>query len=237
MDELGRWGKENASASFNFAKPLVDRLVADTREDKMDSFLAGLSGGWGRRERQALARELPPRPLFRVVAVRHGMGHHNDLGGGLSLFNRDATLNRVGRTQAEAAAAVLGNCGLLDQLDLVVVSPFTRTLETAALLLAAASEGRRDSVRTIVHPLAAEHTLLRSGLQQGDRGSTAAELREAFPLAQYPQFDFSQIDRYCEERGLADGKWWHHHAPSSADTTLLDGLLPHETQSSFEQRA
>ena len=105
MDELGRWGKENASASFNFAKPLVDRLVADTREDKMDSFLAGLSGGWGRRERQALAREMPPRPLFRVVAVRHGMGHHNDLGGGLSLFNRDATLNRVGRTQAEAAAA------------------------------------------------------------------------------------------------------------------------------------
>jgi hypothetical protein len=46
----------------------------------------------------------------------------------------------------------------------------------------------------VVHPLAAEHTLLRSAMQQGDRGSKAAELRERFPAAEHPQFDFGEVE-------------------------------------------
>ena len=231
MDELGKWGKEHVNDSWNLAKPMVDRLVSELREDKMQSFLTGLSTGWGRREIKALSREMPPRPQIRVVVVRHGMGHHNDLGGGLSMFNRDATLNEVGRMQSEAAGAVLAATGQLARLDLVVVSPFSRTLETAALLLSAAVD-RGHTIPTVVHPLAAEHTLLRSAMQQGDRGSTAAELRLAFPAAEYPQFDFSTIDEYCAERGITDGKWWHH--VQDAEDQLV---IPHETMASFERRA
>ena len=32
----------------------------------------------------------------RVVVIRHGMGHHNDLAGALSFLKRDAHLNDVG---------------------------------------------------------------------------------------------------------------------------------------------
>ena len=47
MEELGKWGKEHVNDSWNLAKPMVDRLVSDLREDKMKSFLTGLSTGWG----------------------------------------------------------------------------------------------------------------------------------------------------------------------------------------------
>jgi len=204
MDELGPWGKRNANHSANVAKPLVDRIVGGIREEKMDSFLAGLRTGWGRRELAAMVTPPPPRPQIRVLTVRHGMGHHNDMHGGLSMFNRDASLNHVGVAQAEAAGAVLAASSQFEKLDLVVVSPFRRTLETAAHMFAAAPD-RGRSIRTLVHPLAAEHTLLRSGVQQGDRGSTAAQLRELFPASDYPQYDFDEIDRYCEENGLEDG--------------------------------
>ena len=53
----------------------------------------------------------PPRPWFRLVVVRHGMGHHNDMGGALSIFNRDATLNEVGQQQAAAVQARVANSG------------------------------------------------------------------------------------------------------------------------------
>ena len=233
MDALGKWGKENSHEAFNVAKPLVDKLVADARSEQLDAFLKGLSGGWGRREIQALKQPLPRRPFFRIVVVRHGMGHHNDLHGGLSLFNRDATLNDVGKRQSEAAGAVLAASGYLQQLDLVVVSPFRRTLETAALMMSAAPN-KGHTTQTVVHPLAAEHTLLRSAVQQGDRGSTSEELRAAFPAELFPQYDFSQIDSYCAENGLQDGKWWHHN---TADDGLLEAVMPHETHQSFEARA
>jgi broad specificity phosphatase PhoE len=45
--------------------------------------------------------------MGRLVVVRHGMGHHNDMGGALSIFNRDATLNEVGQQQAAAAQVQL----------------------------------------------------------------------------------------------------------------------------------
>ena len=215
MDELGAWAKGHANHPANVAKPVLDRLVSGIREDKMEEFLAGLTTGWGRRELAALATEEPPRPQIRVLTVRHGLGHHTDMHGGLSLFNRDASLNQVGISQAEAAGAVLAASGHFDKLDLVVVSPFRRTLETAAHMLLAAQD-RGHSIRTVVHPLAAEHTLLRSGLQQGDRGSTAEQLRELFPATDYPQYNFEEIDRYCAARGLQDGKWWHHkNGPAS----------------------
>ena len=196
--------------------------MAGQRDDKLGHFHRGLYYGWGRREAAALAEPPPPRPAFRLVVVRHGMGHHNDMGGALSLFNRDATLNDVGQQQCRAVHETLTATGALRSLDLVVVSPFTRALETAATVLGE-SAGRP---LTFVHPLAAEHTLLRSAMQQGDRGSTAEELRRRFPAADFPQYDFTPVEEYCAATGITNGKWWHHDADED-----------HESPAAFALRA
>ncbi len=129
----------------------------------MEEYLTGLDSGWGplaldtlrasQKEEQQQEQE-----RFRVVTVRHGMGHHNDAGGALSVFNRDATLNDIGHQQAHKSGEALQAVGFLPRLDLIVVSPFTRTLETAVGILGGYC---RPKLRTIVHPLAAEHTLQR----------------------------------------------------------------------------
>merc|ERR1712196_508705 len=121
------------------------------------------------------------------------MGHHNGLGGALSTFNRDATLNKVGIAEATAVGEELERMGITETFDLIVVSPFTRTLETAAFMLGS----RARSLPTVVQPLCAEHTLARSTMQQGDRGSTAEELQAIFPTEQFPQYDFATLQEYC----------------------------------------
>ena len=156
------------------------------------------------------------------MTVRHGMGHHNDGGGAASFANRDATLNSVGQEQAKASGEALLNAGVLEQFDLVVVSPFTRTLETAAHLMGVSPKG--GQIPTIVHPLAAEHTLRRAVVQQGDRGSTTDTLRKQFKG--YPQYDFATVDSYCCEKNIKGGKWWHHGADRD-----------YETPFSFKKRA
>lgn len=175
----------------------------------------------------ALLRPLGADTTARVVCVRHGMGHHNDGFETASFMNRDSELNRIGQAQATHAGELLRAVGLLDapQKTLVVISPMRRTLQTALLLLGA----DEWQCPTIVQPLAAETNVssrfrapglikhLVSAVQQGDHGSTAAELRQQFPAARHPQFDFSTVDRYCEEMGsrwapggAEEGKWWHH---------------------------
>ena len=44
-----------------------------------------------------------------------------------------------------------------------------------------------------------------SNVQQGDHGSTPAELRDEFPEAGYPQFDFHSVTRFCEEAHIPTG--------------------------------
>eukprot|EP01059_Diplonema_ambulator_P011069 TRINITY_DN21039_c0_g1_i1.p1 TRINITY_DN21039_c0_g1~~TRINITY_DN21039_c0_g1_i1.p1 ORF type:complete len:858 (+),score=242.15 TRINITY_DN21039_c0_g1_i1:249-2576(+) len=168
---------------------------------------------------------MTPRPpqSVRVILVRHGMGHHNDLMGAASHANRDALLNPVGITQARRLGKVLRSVGAFDSNTLIVVSPFRRALQTAAEALGET----HATYQTIITPLAAEHTLHRSTVQQGDRGSTAAELRNCFSKEKYPEYDFSTVDKYCEEQGIKSGQWWHHGPPPRFA----------ETYSSFTRRA
>jgi len=225
MAKLGGLGKK--FRKWTPGARAVDSVVNSMRRTNLGDFNKGLQRGWGVDELAAMHAEPPatmegmPRAA-RVLVLRHGMGHHQDLGGALSIFNRDATLNDVGRAQASAVGDELQRTGISESLDLVVVSPFTRTLETAALALGT----RARSVKTIVQPLCAEHTLARSTMQQGDRGSSPEELRRAFPLEDFPQYDFSCVADYCESRGLEGGKWWLHNAGEW-----------HESHASFSRRA
>lgn len=177
------------------------------RSQNLQRFHTGLSSGWGARELPVMASP-PPAGASRVLAVRHGMGRHNDLRGAVSAVNRDAGLNAAGREQARTMADALCQFGVASDLDLVVVSPFKRTLEMAALMLGP----RATSSSTCVQPLCAEHTLRRSAVQRGDRGSTVDELTRAFPAEEFPQYDFGTVRTYCSERNIEDGRWWRHGA-------------------------
>ena len=168
-------------------------------------------------------QKVDPAEGVEVVMIRHGMGHHNDLMGACSGLNRDSELNPTGVLQAQRLGCVLRSVGGYDANTLVIVSPFRRALQTAAEVLG--DDAR--SMKTIVAPLAAEHTLYRSAVQKGDRGSTAVHLGTLFPPHLYPQFDFSTIETYCTERHITKGQWWHHAPPPSIG----------ETYSSFRRRA
>jgi len=186
----------------------------------MQRFRAGLESGWGVRELPVLLEAAPPAAV-RILAARHGMAKNNDLRGVFSCFNRDACLNDVGWAQAQAVGAALEQLNVGGSFDLVVVSPFTRALQTASAILGK----HTNKVPTLVQPLCAEHTLLRSAVQRGDRGRTADELERAFPKAEFPQYDFEPLKRYCTDRGLEAGKWWAHSAGEW-----------HETRTGFSSR-
>lgn len=184
---------------------------------------------WFRRELNALEKPMWEGACSRIVVVRHGMGEHNDLGGALSLLKRDANLNDVGQEQARVTGDELRNAGYMSNpVDLVVVSPFTRTLETAAHLLA----GDACRIPHVVQPLCAEHSTIGSEIKLGDQGNTPDTLRQRFPSKDYPQYDFSSVEQYCEEHRINVGKtpaekneWWRH------------GPSQYETPESFKQRA
>ena len=112
----------------------IDAIVQEYREKTLRDSRSGLESDWWPRALQAMAQPMPGAPNFRVVTVRHGMGYHNDLAGANSFANRDAKLNHIGEQQARDSGKVLLEAGILKQLDLVVVSPFTRTLQTATTL-------------------------------------------------------------------------------------------------------
>jgi len=174
--------------------------------------------------------------VLRVIVVRHGFGEHNrwyQLG---SLAHRDARLDDIGKAEAEIVGRAMAEVGIIELLDLAVISPFRRTLETAQNLLAGAigvdeeqllrqpmCESRKSDtshkVKTLIQPLCAEDTMSRAAMLQGNLGSPAADLKQ-----QYPMFDFSPLEEYCEDDGTDE--WWRHH----------NGASSYETQSSFEQR-
>lgn len=177
-------------------------------------------------EASKLKERLPTGAVVRVVCVRHGMGHHNDGFELASFMNRDAELNRIGFEQARQTGELLRAHGAFRSKFVAVVSPMRRTLQTALGVFG----GDQWEAHTIVHPLAAETSIgsrLRGApgffkkalttVQQGDRGSTPAELRSLFPPERHPQLDFSTVERYCElmgprwaTGGVDEGKWWHH---------------------------
>ena len=123
----------------------------------------------------------------RVIAIRHGHAHHNDMGGLMSPFKRDPYLTSLGREEAHITSKVLSNANIT--FDSLVVSPFTRTLETAAILCE--SQTNKTGMATVVTPLAAEHNggkwrdddmnKATSLVARGDHGSNKEILLERFP--------------------------------------------------------
>lgn len=197
------------------------------RQAVMQTFQKGLQEEWGPRQIAKLEYPLPEaKNSIRVVTVRHGFGKHNEGLGIGSVANRDAELvPSIGVPQAYASGRKMAEANLfkppISNSLLIVISPFRRTLQTALYFMG----NDRWIFPTIITPLAGEHTFERSGVMQGDRGSTAAQLREWFPQQRHPQFDFSEVDRYCDEKSISGGAWWHH------------GEGSHETDSSFQARA
>lgn len=143
------------------------------------------------------------RKIARVVAIRHGHAHHNDMGGLMSPFKRDPFLTSLGREEASITSTVLLNANI--KFDHLVVSPFTRCLETASIII-------QDNIPTKVSPLAGEHNggkwkdddmnKATSVVARGDHGSNRDKLLERFPPQAFPQYTKS-INNLRE-------RWWAH---------------------------
>jgi len=228
--------EESSRASYEPSKRHAFDLVGAGREASMGDFNHFIENV-AQLQVEALQRPVEPDTAVRVVCVRHGMGHHNDAFQTASFMNRDADLNRVGISQATETGNVLRASGLFERPLLVVISPMTRTIQTA-LQVFGSDEWEHP---TILQPLAAETSvasrlpgprLARKALanvQQGDHGSTAADLSKKF--GQHPQFDFATLGDYCRRMGPKwdvggehEGKWWHHGHHSKIESKAEDSL-------------
>lgn len=160
-------------------------------------------------EIQAFFSSRPPG-VVRALVMRHAMGSHNTYAGIGSLVSEDAEINETGEAQATAVAEKLREAGVFHEIQLAVISPFTRALQTALRVipqeLLDGGETGSPKLPTLVHPLCAEQTFVHSHVGRGNRGSTVEET-------------------YCEKHRVNAGKWWHH------------GPHPEETESSFQRRA
>lgn len=181
---------------------------------------------WGPRELRALQGEPATEILakhqlsVRIVALRHGHAAHNDMGGLTSVASRDAGLTVLGKEEAVVCGQILQGM----QFDMVVVSPYRRCLETAALIL----NDRAAEIEHIVEPRAGEHNggtfknknmcAVRAQVSRGDLGSEKADLLARFPSSSYPQ--------YAAGLQQLPPRWWEHGQQGGF-----------ETQESFAQRA
>ena len=177
-----------------------------TRERSRGKFMKGLEE-WAPREMDRITQAPPAfadKRCVRVVAIRHGHGYHNDLGGLMSPLSRDPWLTSLGREEAHLSCNVLKEV----PFSLAVVSPFTRTLETASIILGA---DRAKNLPTVLQPLAAEHNggkwndddlnAATSYVARGDHGSPMEELNKRFPSNDFPQYGgFNELPN----------KWWHY---------------------------
>lgn len=170
------------------------------------------------------------------------MGQHQEVSGGVaSVVSRDASLTETGIEEAARAGSLMKEAGLFQQRVLVVISPFTRTLQTAICVfgtpqweLPTLIEPKAGEIKPIV---AIKDSTKRNALkilgvgkalgatQQGDRGSTPKELNIKFPPHMHPQFGgFCAVERYCASHGDIEGKWWHHGHSSGNENNRADAL-------------
>lgn len=127
-----------------------------------------------------------------VLLVRHGEGLHNLRGrrGGLDIL--DPELTERGREQA----ASLASSRLLAGCELLVVSPLSRAIETAALAF-----GEAPSCRVVLSPLHSERWL-----GACDEGRSKEELAQAFPFIRKWE-GFEALEQHWTPTRETDGDW------------------------------
>ena len=122
-------------------------------------------------------------PVTTVHLIRHGQSAFNAAFDNVKRIDPmifDPRLTELGRAQAAAIA----DPARWANVELVVVSPFTRAIETAALAFAGHDAPHRIEA---LHRERAEHS--------GDIGRSPVHLK-----ADFPHLDFDHLD----------DRWWHH---------------------------
>jgi len=131
-------------------------------------------------------RSRGPRRAFGV-RLRRGRSEHNvvfsEARGDPGI--RDPDLTELGRAQAAAAASLLAECGRVRRL---VVSPYTRTLATAAIVL------DQIDCETVIDPAVREHCHFTC-----DVGTPADQLAR-----DWPQFDFDGLTEIWWPQSLGE---------------------------------
>lgn len=145
------------------------------------------------------------RETTRIVCIRHGESTFNAAhrATGIDPNHRDARLTPRGEGQARAARARLRDI----PFELVVVSPLTRAIQTAAILF----EGHPSEPRLLVEVLHRE-------CQESscDVGRAASELK-----ADFPHLDVGHLPEV----------WWH-----AEEGAALTFGLPIEPRHLFDRR-
>lgn len=160
-------------------------------------------------------------PMFRskvIYLVRHGQGVHNvsgetDHANYKSWDHMDAPLTDLGRQQAEALHDHVEATGIKAQVELVVVSPLLRTLQTATRVWGEAALPEGESPLLVSRsgkfqhaPIAPSRSLKfvanewcreRTGVNPCDRRSNISIYRKDFPGV-----DFSEVQ-------TDEDTWWH----------------------------
>jgi broad specificity phosphatase PhoE len=184
-----------------------------------------------------MALFLLPAPSKQIFFVRHAEGTHNVAGAVEYAAYRseaffDAPLTALGWSQATALRAhVQKQPRLRSALDLVVVSPLTRALQTAVAafggedtasadepLLMSASAGRQGvSARGAPPFVACELCREHLGVHPCDRRRTLSEYKEAFPAVDWTEIsteedvlwraDHRETDDALAQRAAAFLEW------------------------------
>lgn len=155
-----------------------------------------------------------------IHIVRHGQGYHNVAGevdhlSYMSWDYLDASLTELGWQQSEALHAHLDATGIKAQVELVVVSPLLRTLQTAAGVWGGGAALDESATPLMVSGLGkAPHAAIaappkglkfvanewcreQNGVHPCDRRNSVS-----FYKARFPMVDFSEVS-------TDEDTWWH----------------------------
>jgi len=164
-----------------------------------------------------------------IHIVRHGQGYHNvagelDRANYMSWEFEDAALTDLGWQQADALHDHVVKNNILPQVELVVVSPLLRTMQTAAAVwgggeLADDTKGEKSALMLAENAGVAKHAAISSvgaprfvanewcreqnGLHPCDKRSSVSSYKTRFPA-----IDFSEIE-------TEEDTWW---SPKSRET-------------------
>ncbi|CAB9507577.1 PGAM [Seminavis robusta] len=184
----------------------------------------------------------PPKIRKRLVLMRHATSYMNEYIGAngitfggpdfTDIFNdndrkryyQDSPLSPKGRQQAEIQSMMLDtpdSLRLLRQLELVVVSPLTRAIQTLELALLPHVPGH---VPTVALPLAAERLYLVS-----DVGKPVSELEDQYGHVIDFQTGFDDTDT-----STTNDPWWY--TPSNNSTTANNNKSNNNKQQSPKQQ-